>query len=343
MEMMTRARGFEETARKLRHTYTFGTLTTPSAFHPQLSSAGANPRFAGHTAGEAQQWLNKMFARARAELKRHGILFYGFRIAEPHHDGTPHWHVLLFAPVDQLEELKSILRKHWLSEFGDEPGAEQYRIVFKDEDKQRPDSSAAGYIAKYIGKNIDGYAIDQDYESGLDAVESSERVEAWASIHGIRQFQQIGGPPVGAWREVRRLRQPTPLTEIEPARAAASDRSNWSEFIDAHGGIAIGRNGNIQLWKSQSGERNRYGENRGQQTIGVRSLTQRIRTRLHKWKIEYREAVRALLVSSWTRVNNCTQSEAGQVRLQIASEPARAGPTSAVSRLASGEPGELLH
>lgn len=44
--------------------------------------------------------------------------------------------------------------------------------------------SAAGYIAKYVSKNIDGggYQVQGDLEGGdFDAVTPSHRVEAWAA------------------------------------------------------------------------------------------------------------------------------------------------------------------
>jgi hypothetical protein len=321
-EMMTRARGFEELARDAGHTWKFCTLTTPSAYHAQLEAGGANPRYLGFTVSDAQAWLNQMWSRARADFKRLGLVVYGFRVAEPHHDGTPHWHVLLFAHTDHIDRVEQVIRTHWLSEYQDESGAREARVKFVNENPSRGDSSAAGYIAKYIGKNIDGAHVGEDLESGLDAVESSERVEAWASLYGIRQFQQIGGPQVGIWRELRRLRDEPAPADIEPARAAC-DEPDWAGFVEANGGIGAGRAGSLQLWKADSAERNRYGERKGPIVVGVRTRLNRIRTRLHTWRIEIRRSMSVRFLP-WTRVNNCTalDSSAGTGRrLQADIEP----------------------
>ncbi|MBS1212386.1 MAG: replication protein, partial [Proteobacteria bacterium] len=130
------------------------------------------------------------------------IQIYGIRVCEPQHDGTPHWHLLLFMEARNAETAGSVLRDYALREDGDEPGAQQHRFESVAIDWNK--GTAAGYIAKYVSKNIDGFGLEDDL-NGHDAKQTAPRVEARASTWGIRQFQQIGGPPVTIWRELRRL------------------------------------------------------------------------------------------------------------------------------------------
>lgn len=296
-EMMLRAKGFEKQAIENGYTWTFATLTCPSAFHPQLKAGGDNPRYEGFSVREGQQWLCERWELSRSALDRESIRIFGFRVAEPNHDGTPHWHALIFVKPEQLERLEEVLTAQWLSEYAGEFGAADHRTSFERENAKRPGSSAAGYIAKYIGKNIDGHGVDECHETSLSGAESAERATAWASVHGIRQFQQLGGPAVGLWRELRRLREPVLTPEIEAARIHTNKPACWSSFIDAIGGIAAGRKTSLQLWKREPLQRNRYGERRGPQIIGICAAKRTVRTRLHEWRIEWRDSLHAFFSS----------------------------------------------
>jgi hypothetical protein len=219
-ELMLRARGFQEVAGLHDHRCLMITATCPSAFHPWLRDSGApNPRYNGSTPREAQSWLNQHWARARAALKRRKILYYGFRAAEPHHDATPHWHLVLYVPAEHLDTVKEVMGKIWLRDYADEPGAQQHRLKFTDEDAAK--GSGVGYLAKYVAKNIDGagtIGAEVSDESGRPVSEDAQHAVAWARVHGIRQFQQLGGPAVTLWRELRRVREPCEWPPLEALR-----------------------------------------------------------------------------------------------------------------------------
>lgn len=289
-ELMTRMRGFEEVATAAGHVADFYTLTCPSAYHRTHAHGAPNELYAGHTVRDGQGWLCKMWARARAKLKRLKVLIYGFRIAEPHHDGTVHWHMVLFTLARHRDAVRAVLRGFWLSENQLERGALQHRINVKNIDAHK--GTAAGYLAKYVAKNIDGFQVGDDHEAQPEkqsaASETCERVTTWAARHGIRQFQQIGGPAVTVWRELRRLRATVSVESIEQARVHA-DAGDWAAFIDALGGIESGRSGLVGLWSEVTGEINQYDELRGPQIVGVSAgvgLADKVKTRTSIWRIE---------------------------------------------------------
>jgi len=95
-ELMLRINGFEQIARERGDQGIFITWTCPSRFHAMQHSGKPNDKFDGSTPREANAYLGKMTSLCRSALARRGIGLYGFRIAEPHHDGCPHWHLLLF-------------------------------------------------------------------------------------------------------------------------------------------------------------------------------------------------------------------------------------------------------
>lgn len=346
-ELMTRISGFERIARDLGHAGLFFTITCPSRMHKWRTVKGGsvieNPRYDGTNPREAQAYLAKVWARIRASLKRQGVGLYGFRIAEPNHDGTPHWHLLVFHEASHLDSLRSTIVQYAMQDSPNEPGAHLHRVDFKPIDWER--GTAAGYIAKYVAKNIDGYKLEKDL-IGNDALETSARVEAWASTWGIRQFQQVGGPPVTVWRELRRVEHmPAECPDhLKTAHAAVNKiaviegRDNasvaWDHYCKAQGGVFMGRAYRIRISTQEREGLGRYGEALPPMPVGVETVSREdytpahmawmnppgratrlvhwfVESARHVWEIVSRRGGGRLVSKGpkapWTCVNNCTE------------------------------------
>ena len=287
VELLTRIAGFELIAKDLGHMGCMVTMTCPSRFHKKTTRKGRvydNRNYDGSTPAEAQQYLSLAWARFRAAAARAGLELYGFRIAEPQHDGTPHWHCLLFFRQGLFGDLSELVKRYFLdADSPDERGAQEHRIDFELIDWAK--GSAVGYVIKYVSKNIDGHGVGLDL-FGNDAITSSQRVEAWASTWRIRQFQQIGGAPVGVWRELRRI-NPDNIAEHAPealrvAVSAVNAKGEpgaqavaWKRYTAAQGGIGCRRAAmRLRLLKGERSAADadrvgRYGEAVAARLLGV--------------------------------------------------------------------------
>jgi len=362
-ELMVRARGFEEIAEMMGHGAYFLTLTCPSRFHRFTGSGKLNRAWTGETPRDAQDWLCEAWAKIRAAWGHRGIFPYGFRVAEPHHDGCPHWHILIFVnPVYQqvaadfvgpvrhraaAPRLCAIVRRYVLDH-----GQANEKDVFKQVYNRVPyrfacqateaahgkvhawkvatraaqnrdtarkthaadfktidttKGSATGYIAKYISKNIDGMkeakvidgvrqqpeTMGLDFASGTNAATSAQRVKTWASTWGIRQFQQVGGPSVSVWRELRRLGEVTAEQwaqgDLFAMAQNAANIADWGAFWHGQGGPNV-RRSELTLSPAYAKDQvNKYGEEVAR-IVGVNydSATDSasLKTRLHTWVVQ---------------------------------------------------------
>lgn len=294
-ELMVRVKGFDELSKELGHSSMFYTITCPSRMHMYKTRKNKktgkitlykNPKYNGTTPKEAQTYLAKIWSQIRAKLKRDGINYYGFRVTEAHHDGTPHWHLLIFMKPLHEKAITKTMRDYACREDSKEQGARKHR--FKAETIDPKKGSATQYIAKYITKGLDAHGIDEDLY-GKDAQDSSQRVRAWASTWGVRQFQQLGGPPVTIYREMRRLKG-NDLNGVIAELWKAADSGDWHQFVKALGGPTLDKKDYIVTVAVQWNDKpNRFQEPTGYQIVGVSFGRVVITTRNYQWKIEYRK------------------------------------------------------
>ncbi|POX08076.1 replication endonuclease, partial [Serratia marcescens] len=269
-ELMTMIAGVEQAAAIRGDKGMFITLTTPSKYHPTRAVGKNSPKVhfnhkwddEAYTPKDGQRYLVKLFSKIRTSFKDAGLQVYGVRVVEPHHDATPHWHMMLFTSKKQRQQVIDIMRRYAMAEDGDERGAAKNRFDCKHLNR----GGAAGYIAKYIAKNIDGYALEgeRDHETGELLTDTAAAVTAWASTWRIPQFHFIGLPSRGAWRECRKIRFVSLAEEfderVEAVRAAA-DAGLFADYILAQGGPNVAREDQtVRLARRVADERNAYDE-----------------------------------------------------------------------------------
>jgi len=289
-ELMTRIKGCQFFAVEHGHECWFITLTCPSKYHAIHKETGwRNGKFEAFgrpTPRDAQNHLKDVWEAFGKACSNKGIHYYGLRTVEPHHDGTPHWHLILFVNPEQSGAMLTEFRKHAYKVDGEEAGAELRRFDARKIDPSK--GGAAAYTAKYVAKNIDGVNVDGecigiDDETDLDFIQSAERVQAWKSRHGIRQFQFVGSVSITVWREIRRLKDSIPKAFINIYDAAKA--GDWKTYTVLMGGMGAGRNQTLKpLYESN--ELNQFGEPK-QSIKGLVAVTaEYVSTRLYEWTVQ---------------------------------------------------------
>lgn len=131
MELMNTIAGIVRYAASEGHVGMFITLTAPSKYHPTRQvGKGKSKTFQlnhgwndeAYTPKDMQRYLCHIWGLMRTAFKDNDLQVYGMRVVEPHHDGTPHWHMMLFCKPGQRKDITEIMRRYALKEDGDERG-----------------------------------------------------------------------------------------------------------------------------------------------------------------------------------------------------------------------------
>ncbi|MDE4674055.1 replication endonuclease [Klebsiella variicola] len=330
-EMMACVKGLELIAEMRGDCAVFYTITCPSRFHATLNNGRPNPKWTSETVRQSSDYLVDTFAAFRKAMHKAGLRWYGVRVAEPHHDGTVHWHLLCFMRKKDRRTLTTLLRKFAIREdrveLGNNTGPR-----FKSELINPRKGTPTSYIAKYISKNIDGRGLAKEIskETGKSLRDSAEHVSAWASLHRVQQFRFFGIPGRQAYRELRLLAGQAARQQADKkagaqvldnprldAVLAAADAGCFATYIMKQGGVLVPRKHHlVRTAYELNDEPSAYGDH-GIRIYGIWSpiVEGRICTHAMKWKmvrkvVGVQEAAADQGASApWTRGNNCPPVE----------------------------------
>lgn len=332
-EMMACVKGLELIAEMRGDCAMFYTITCPSKYHATLMNGKPNPTWDHSTVRKSSDYLVDTFAAFRKAMHKKELRWYGVRVAEPHHDGTVHWHLLCFMRKKHRRAITELLRRFAIredrAELGNNTGA-RFKSKLIDPRKGTP----ASYIAKYVSKNIDGRGLGDTVskETGKSLRDSAEHVTAWASLHRVQQFRFFGIPGRQAYRELRlfasqatramKTSKPGAPVLMDPkldAVLAAADVGCFATYIMKQGGVLVPRkNYLIHTAYEPTVEPGTYGDH-GIRIYGIWSpitgKENKICTHVHTWKMVKKapanpgaeSAAQGDSVAPWTRGNNCPQ------------------------------------
>lgn len=310
-EMMTTMKGLENLAEMRSDCAVFYTITCPSQYHATLANGKPNPKWTTKTVRESSDYLVDLFSGIRKKMHRMGLRWYGMRVAEAHHDGTVHWHLMCFMRKKHRTSITKIMRDFAIRKDRAELG-DDIKPRFTAELITKRKGSPTSYIAKYISKNVDGRqmktVIDKatgkpllSKETGKPLGDMVENAVAWASLHRVRQFQFFGIPSRQAYRELRLLAgqlqrklKPKKGAQLLPDKKmddvlAAADAGCFATYIHHQGGVLIPRKYHtVRTAYAVADVANDYGEH-GTQIYGVWSprlgAESRVCTHSDNWKM----------------------------------------------------------
>lgn len=241
-----------------KHICEFITLTLPPDFHAMKKNGEPCALWNGSSPRVAHQFIEEIWKKVRSALS--DVSIYGTRVVEPHHDATPHWHIIMYLNEQDREHVISTFKKYVKKLTGLDVSKLVHSVSVKNE-------AIVHYLMKYIAWSVPGVSGSdiKDDATGEKHTAMAERVKSWASLWGIRQFQHFGLPEIGVWRECRRIRSMNITAELGAAAEAvryAADTSDFADYIRAQGGAGLKRSERriLQVAREQSPYENLWGE-----------------------------------------------------------------------------------
>jgi len=172
-EVQNRVNTLVDEAKRKNLQAVFMTITLPSEFHKMKTKNAKlvpNEKYNDILPHEASKALTKMFTKLRhdrsyKELSKTNRMY--FRVNEPHKDGTPHTHILLFIPPENVSRIEKAF-KHLFN-----PKTNTIETVIEN---------ATSYVMKYINKTL-------PLSKNKDTLTEKDRyMNAWYSKNRIIRF-----------------------------------------------------------------------------------------------------------------------------------------------------------
>ncbi len=231
--------GVDELAQRRDLTAVFATVTLPPEWHPGPAE-GRRTWTPDRTPAMADNALRHAWARFRAILADRGVQTLGLRVWEPHKDGTPHMHALLYVLPAQVSMVDDALMT-----VCPEPRPGQ-RIASRMEVIDRKRASPASYVMKYILKAIAVVPDEKDRTPGAgEGVHDDEQLQhyerhravaserrwrryAWLGVHGVQRVWQ---------RLLTTKEMPNDAPERVQRAWMALHAGQWADALEALGAV----------------------------------------------------------------------------------------------------------
>lgn len=231
-EILSFVNGLNEYAFDHNYSAASVTITAPRKFHSKLDITADTP-----TPCVAKKWLLDRWQCYTNLVRQWPTNSFTFRIIDPHQDGTPHFHALLYFPSDMADRHKSAL----INAF------ELKSIVntkrFEWEDIDYTDNYALRYIVGKLKPVIDS---DNNFDSSNDVVRRAAFLATW----NMRSHDFTGIPSItrGLWNELRSKKYPFKLPFPLKQLKTMAVENRFADFLE----LLLEHKQNISMIKDES-------------------------------------------------------------------------------------------